>query len=214
MSTGTFRSIAATGVLLMALAGCGHNDTPSAVTAQQQVVEYNADYPAYSDLPALFNKADLVIEATVNQGTKTQYLRSSTPPANDPQLNPNAGADKGQDATATPMVVTVFQADAHKVYKGDVKVGSTVAIKQLGGTLDGQTFREAGAKPLREGGRYILFLSVYPDVPASLLNPDQAQYPLDSAGKPARISDTAPTFTISDLEHLAQRGGLRPGHQF
>ncbi|MEV6924095.1 hypothetical protein AB0M46_06220 [Dactylosporangium sp. NPDC051485] len=189
----------------MTLAGCGHNDTPSTVPAQHQVIEYQADYPAYSDLPALFNKADLVIEATVNQGTKTQYLHSSTPPANDPQSNPNAGTKNGQDTTATPTVVTVFQAKVHKVYKGDANIDSTVAIKQLGGTLDGQTFVEAGAKPLREGGRYILFLTVYPDVPASLLNPDQAQYPLDSAGTLARISDTAPTFTVSDLEQLAAK---------
>ncbi|MFG2045065.1 hypothetical protein [Dactylosporangium sp. NPDC048998] len=192
-----------TSMLLVALAGCGHGDTRSALTGQQQVIEYRADYPSYPDLPALFQKADLVIEATVDQGAKTQYLRSSTPPANDPQLNPNAGMGKGEDATTTPIVVTVYQAKALKAYKGDVKVGTAVAVKQLGGTLDGKTFREAGAKPLREGGRYILFLSVFPDAPASLLNPDQGQYPVDSAGTVATISDTAPTFTIADLERAA-----------
>ncbi|MER7002362.1 hypothetical protein ABT297_04845 [Dactylosporangium sp. NPDC000555] len=193
MSTGTFRSIAVTGVFLMALAGCGYNDTSTVAP----------DYPAYSDLPALFNKADLIIEATVDHGAKTQYLRSSISPENDPRSNPNAGADKGQDAITDTTVVTVFQAKAHKVYKGDVKVGGTVAIQQPGGTLNGQTFREAGAKPLREGGRYILFLSIYPGFPASLLNPDQAQYPIDSAGTLSRVSDIAPTFTVSDLEHVA-----------
>jgi len=203
LPTRTFR-IAVTGVVLMALAGCGKNDSPSAGSPRQRVIEYQIDYPAYPDLPALFNKADLVIEATVDQGARAQYLHSSTPPANDPKLNPNAGTDKGQGGSAL-IVVTVFPVNVYKVYKGDVTAGSTIAISQPGGTLDRQTFRAVGVTPLREGVRYILFLSVFPDAPASLLNSDQAQYPLDPAGAVTRISDAAPRFTVSDLERIAAK---------
>ncbi|WP_432979613.1 hypothetical protein [Dactylosporangium sp. CA-233914] len=198
------RSFALTSVFLVALAGCGEEAAPPKATAQSEVFEYHPDYPAYSDLPALFKKADLVIEATIGQDSKTQYLVPSGQPANDPRLNPNAGTNKGQDAK-TPVVVTVYQAKVIKVYKGSVAVGDGVAIKQLGGTLDGKTFREVGAKPLRQGDRYVLFLATYPDAPTSLLNPDQAQYPVDASGALAQISDTAPKFTVADLERVAAK---------
>jgi hypothetical protein len=88
---------------------------------------------------------------------------------------------------------TVFRGTVRHAYKGSA--GDRIEIKQPAS--------EAGGIPLRPGQRYLLFLEVYSGVPASLLNPGQAQYRLDSAGQPTPVDDRGLRFSLADLEALS-----------
>ncbi|MEV4628666.1 hypothetical protein AB0J90_20585 [Micromonospora sp. NPDC049523] len=190
-------------VAMLGVSGCAA-DAPTGDTGPTgSVVDYHPDYPSYENLASLYEQADVVIEATIEPGTKVQNLTPSKVSESDPQLNPNAGMPSGQQQASEALVVTVFQAKANRVFKGDVKPGALVPVKQLGGDYQGVTYRETDAVALRSGTGYILFLALFPDSPASLLNPDQAQYPLDAAGKPGPVSAEAVTFTVADLERLS-----------
>lgn len=68
------------------------------------------------------------------------------------------------------------------MYKGDAKPGQLIDVGQLGGSYKGVDYVQAEATKLKGGDTYVLFLETYPDAPAALLNPNQAQYQLDASG--------------------------------
>lgn len=186
---------------LVALAACSaQGPSASSQAASSDVVEYHMDYPAYDTSDSLYQKADLVVEASVGTATRVQQLLPAAPP-NDPKANPNAGTGNGVSA-ADGVVVTVFQATVTKVLKGTAKPGQAVEVKQLGGVFKGKTYQEVGATHLKSGTNYLLFLALFPDAPASLLNPTQGQYPLDSSGRPSSLPDNKITIAPADLARL------------
>lgn len=138
-------------------------------------VTYQADYPAYDTLAALHAKADLVVSVRLAGRSEVRSLEG--------------------------LVYTVFTGTVERIFKGRPG-GGDIEIKQAGGEYRGTTFTEAGAIPLRPGRRYLLFLETYPDSPASLLNPGQAQYRLDDAGRPEPVDGSGFRFTSADLEAL------------
>jgi hypothetical protein len=186
---------------VLGLASCAGNHGPSA--AAGRVVDYHPDYPGYDSVDSLYRAADLVVEVRIGGTTAVRALRQGAPD-NDPRLNPAAGT--GANATPDALVVTVYQASVTRVYKGGVAAGSTVPVKQLGGSYQGVTYREVGATALRPGGSYVLFLAVFPDAPASLLNPDQGQYAVGSGGAPATVGTNTLSLTSADLTRLSYTG--------
>lgn len=178
---------------VFALAACGSSGDNS------RTVVYHMDFPAYDSVDSLYQRAGLVIQGTVTGTARVQELRPTA--VTDPKLNPNAGTGNRESADQA-VVVTVYKVTVDKVYKGSAKVGSTVEVKQLGGNFNGVSYRQEGLTPLRNGPS-VLFLAVYPDAPASLLNPDQAQYPLDAAGRPTKVGANNLTFSMADLTRLA-----------
>ena len=56
---------------------------------------------------------------------------------------------------------------------------------------------------LKSGTTYLLFLAVFPDAPASLLNADQAQYTLDAAGALKGFGSNQLSFTRADVAKLS-----------
>jgi hypothetical protein len=90
-----------------------------------------------------------------------------------------------------------------KVFKGEPSATESVAVKQLCGKLNGIPHEVDGQTPLKPSNTYVLFLATYPDAPASLLNPTQAQYPVDKAGQSSSLPGNAISFTMSDLIRLA-----------
>src|SRR3712207_5225847 len=127
-----------------------------------------ADYPYYQTVAALFDKADLVVEADVSRDLRVVRQAPLRPVGDDPVTNPQAGAPPGEEPEG--VVITVRAARVVTAYKGAVKAGQNIEVGELGGTLHGTTYEVAGAVPLSGGARHVLFLETYPDAPASLLN--------------------------------------------
>jgi hypothetical protein len=180
------------------LAACA--STNGTANSADKTVVYHMDYPSYDTVDSLYKTADLVVEASIANSSRTIQL-GPAPNVNDPKLNPNAGT--GAQPAGDPLVATVFQAKVTRVHKGSAKIGDTVDVKQLGGQAAGVTYRAEGVTMLKSGPTYLLFLALFPDAPASLLNPDQAQYPLDATGKPTNLGTNTITFSPADLTRLS-----------
>ncbi|MDG6107576.1 hypothetical protein Daura_49275 [Dactylosporangium aurantiacum] len=164
--------VALVAVLLLALAGCAAKPDMRART-----VRYQADYPQYQTLETLFAAADLVAEVRLGAGSEV----------------------RGPTQTV-PNVHTVFAATAGRTYKGTAP--ARLEIKQGGGRYKGTDHIQAGSVSLRPEGHYLVFLEVYDDAPASLLNPTQGQYRLDEAGTVTPVDAAGLRFTLADLGRL------------
>lgn len=184
-------------VAVMALAACSESGSTSATEAK--TVNYQMDYPSYNSSDALYQKADLVVEAKISDTSRVEQLKASSSNP-DPKVNPNAGV-KGK--SPEPFVITVYQATVVKTFKGTKATGDTVEVKQLGGVFKGVTYREINSPTLKPGETYVLFLATYPDAPASLLNPSQGQYPIGTAGEPRPVGGNAVKVSKSDLARLS-----------
>jgi hypothetical protein len=104
---------------------------------------------------------------------------------------PGDGADRDFEGTA----YKVYEVEVSRVWKGVVKPGDVVEVKRV----------RDEEQQLDDGTGYLLFLESYPDfpgIPASTLNPEQGQYPLDSAGAPVSLPGNALTVTAADLARL------------
>ncbi|WP_157244529.1 hypothetical protein [Nonomuraea typhae] len=175
--------------------------------ATAEPVVYSADYPAYESADKLYERASLVVEGTVTGApARVQELRADKGGGSDPKLNPQAGLESAQQQPGSPVVISVYQVRVTKVFKGGAQPGQAVDVQQLGGTLRGVTYEESGAQVLRPGSGYVLFLETYPDAPAALLNPQQGQYPLDTAGNPVKLAQNPVTLTRDDLKRLSGHG--------
>lgn len=156
--------------LALAVAGCGK--------AFGGRVVYQGDYPSYQSAAELLAKATLVIEATPARPRVDKLYPS--------------GGSRDQD---TGIVITVYAATVTKVHKGDRKPGDVVDVQQMGGLFDGVSYEQEGGVPFRQGTTYLLFLETFPDAPAALLNPTQAQYEVALDGSYRTVTD-ANTITV------------------
>jgi hypothetical protein len=201
VSKALYRIAAAVGsiVLVSAFAACASDAGPDAkgLPAGETVV-YHSDYPAYDTLAALYDKADVVVEAHIaGPGEVRQLLPNAG--GSDPKSNPNAGVDANQQVAPEPIITTVFKVNVARVFKGSAKAGESIEVKQLGGQYGGVTYKEEGAVALQTDTTYLLFLAVFPDSPASLLNSEQAQYGVETSGSLRRVGGNPLTFSVADL---------------
>lgn len=149
----------------------------SACAAPQEgdEVVYNASYPAYESVTELSDAADLVVEGTVVSSVVKEIDVASKltgDDAKDPEANPG-GPD--QDSPSV-MVYTVHKVRVDRVFKGSAVEGSTIEIKELGGTQGNTKYSTEEGIVLRDTKSYVMFLATYDGIPASLLNPIEAVY--------------------------------------
>ncbi|WP_405010832.1 hypothetical protein [Kitasatospora sp. NBC_01539] len=187
------------GALALGGTACSSGDKQSSAITE---VAYHAAYPSFTSSSELFGKADLVIEAVALPGSEVRNLTPNIPKGDDPRLNPAAGTGTNGTATDKPLVVTVVGVTVGKVYKGAVKAGDRVEIKQLGGLL-GTTRYTSDDKQLTPGQSYLLYLTTFPDAPASMITPLQGQYALQPAGSPEPLGGNTLTPSVKELEGLA-----------
>jgi hypothetical protein len=185
-----------------AMAACG-TGSPEAGPPAGGTVVMQPDYPGYDSLEALYEHADLVIQARIAGPGESRELKPDAG-GTDPAANPEAGAPAAQAVPHEPIVVTVFAAEVVEVLKGTAKAGQTIEVKQLGGVLNGVTYVDASATSLLADTTYLLFLQTYPNAPASLLNPQQGQYLMSASGTMQSVSVQAPTFTYADVVALSK----------
>lgn len=83
-----------------------------------------------------------------------------------------------------PIVTTAYTATVMEVVKGNLRVGDTLEVKELGGVHRGVRYVQDDAININPLGRYLVFLEGEPGLPYSLLNPIEGKYPEDALGEP------------------------------
>lgn len=175
--------------LFAIMAGCAASQPKSEQTEKESVL-ITADYPHYSSIEDLREKADLVVSGTVlTSHVEALNIKSIL---NDQDKN----ADPGGDLSSFEMVYTIYTLKIDKHYKGDAVPDDTIEIKILGGTLDNIVYKFEEAAKLEKNSKYILFLATYANSPASLLNPIQAIY----EGKPGADGNYGQVNPKNDLK--------------
>lgn len=183
-------------------AGCGAATSP----ALPSHIVYRVDYPQFVDANQLADEATLVVEATVGGKPRVEMMfPTDLSGVSDPKLNPAAGAPRAGVTDKEGMVITVHSVTITKVYKGLIEPDDVIEVKQLGGTLDGTTYELEHVVPFRSGTKLLLFLATYPNSPASLLNPQQAQYAVDATGSFLPLGGNEISLSGLDLAALADR---------
>jgi hypothetical protein len=180
--------IAAIAVSTLALSGCA-----SGRAGELQEVLYNASYPEFAKVGDLDKAADLVIRGTIVSSVVTELSVAIAPTgkeADDPRLNPGGPVD------GSALVYTVHTVRVSQTLKGKATVGSTIEVKELGGTLGETKYRTLKGIALNDGASYVMYLATYPTSPASLLNPIQAAYPLVN-GQPSALPGN--TLSANDI---------------
>jgi len=187
---------------LAALAGCSSD---SGAASQPPVVTSYADYPAYDSPQEIVDAADVVARVTVLD-THVIDDKPEVSTDGDPQTNPQAGLDDPSDVPG--VVVTVADARVDEVVKGDVAVGDTIQVAQLGGLYRGVEYVEAETTMMDVGSSYVLLMADHgPGVPYDLLHPVQAMYTVDDDSddlQPVAPDNEVAVDSVSDLDALAQ----------
>ncbi|MCQ6553905.1 hypothetical protein NPS70_11960 [Streptomyces sp. C10-9-1] len=197
-------------LVALAASGCSAGDPAETETGSGKpgVVAYEADYPAFDSLDAVVKEADTIVKGTV-VGSKVEELMPEVSTGGDPLTNPQAGLSEEEAREVEPVVITVSTVKVSEVLAGDVKAGDTVEVSQLGGTLDGTTYREEHTTTLAEDGtQYLLMLADHGDSsPYDLLNPEQALYTVGTDGtvQPAADGGFGEAGTIAGLKDRAAR---------
>ncbi len=147
----------------------------SGCTSPTDEVHYSVSYPSFGSVAEMAKAADLVIEGKV-LSSAVKEIDIASPltgeDAKDPELNPGG---PGQN-TPSMMVFTVHEVQVERVIRGTADKGSTIEVKELGGTYAQTRHATEEGILLRDNRSYVMFLETYEGVPASLLNPIQSTY--------------------------------------
>jgi len=173
---------------------------------EMEVVTISAEYPLFGGLEDMVSRSTEIVKAEVLD-KRVEKIDTRMPPLND---------DSDQI-----MIYTVYRINVLEVYKGDVKPGDTMEVKQLGGQLDNVRVISNDEISLETRDDLILFLESYGSygreyahMPASLLNPTQAAYRfMNSDGRPGgagvKLESLSPknviTLTLEDLKQISER---------
>lgn len=154
------------------------------------------DYPQYASSDEMERQADRIVTGIV---LKWNYQN----------LGVHSSVDAAEllDLSASSSVMTpytVYQIKITQVIKGEGKAGDTLQVKIPGGATQDHPIVLSGFLPWKPTSEYLLYLSTFPNMPASLINPIQGVYELIDGKPKANPKNTVP---VSDeiLAELAKR---------
>ncbi|MCL5289601.1 MAG: hypothetical protein M1489_00965 [Firmicutes bacterium] len=164
-----------------------------------------ADYPHYSSIDSLAEKADIIIEGKIVSSRVEEINILDKTNMEDKKLHPSS------EIQTSKMVYTVYTVKVSDSYKGTVKPGEIVEVKQLGGEDETTVYISEDSVKFPKNKKYLMFLSTYENVPASLLNPIQGSYSYEeetliNKGKLQSVNTKNDlTLTIEDLEKIKNK---------
>ena len=120
----------------------------------------DADYKEYDSISDVYANSDLVVVCTVGDST-TKML--------------NVGNNGSEYLPYTVSNINVI--GTLKGYNDK----RTIKVKQLGGTINNTRFISEDVENLNENDMYVLFLKIYDNGVASLINPVQGMYHIDGS---------------------------------
>lgn len=169
------RKIAALGAAsVMMFLGASCTARPDAVTPSEGSVVYiSADYPEYGSTRAAIDSADDVVVVEVGSSRQVvEYPEMDS--SGTPLENPQSGVDvSDEDLEAMSVITTVTTVEVVEVISGDLEVGDSIEVSQLGGTRDGVTYVEENTTFLEdvESPELLLVLNDFGDGKFDLVNP-------------------------------------------
>lgn len=198
----TILSTASTVVLLgAACAGQPTTEDPSS----ESVVHVSADYPDYGSTEAALEAADVVLVGTVESSRElVEY-----PEVDDSRTgleNPQSGVDiSDEDLEEMGVVTTVTTIKVTEVISGDVEVGDSVEVSQVGGTIDGVTYIEDSTTFIEEvnSPELLLLLNDFGDGDYDLVNPVEGVYEV-SDGEVEALPGSGVQPEVSSLEEVRE----------
>ncbi|TVL93920.1 hypothetical protein [Streptomyces sp. SAJ15] len=187
--------------LLLAVTAAVYSTSGDDASKATDTVTYEADYPAYRSLGEAVDEADAIVTGkVVRSRVEKSWPKVST--SGDPMTNPQAGLSEEEARQVEPVIVTVSTVRVSKVVSGNVGVGDTIEVSQLGGAIKETTYREVNTTTLaKDGTEYALLLSAHRDAPYGLINPEQGLYTVGPKGRIHAVSTEGLTGvdTVDDL---------------
>lgn len=191
----------------------------TACTPGEDEVVSSVEWVHYESIDDLWEESALVVTVDIGEETRTDAIVNHPEPMGpdegDPESNPNFGMDPEEIAEQErrarefaeehPDIYTIYQARVVAVFKGTVRPGDTIEVRQLGGTHDGVRHITTDQHEYERGGRYLLFLRADPrldGVPAIALNPYQGVYRVADSGALEVLPPNDIAITTADLERL------------
>lgn len=171
-------------IFILSAVGCS-SLTPAASTTDAPVtIIASEDYPSYSSVDALSERADTIVKGNVIQ-TRVEALN-------------DLAADEGaaNDPVSFDKIYTIYTVQVTDSYKGRYTAGDQIEVKQLGGQLGHTEIVNDDNVKLMPTKDYVLFLETYEDTPASLLNTVQSLYVIKPAPKSSQPSEQSASDVI------------------
>jgi hypothetical protein len=165
--------------------------------------EYYLDYPTYDSAIDLVDAADTIVRGRVLR-TRVEELYPDVSTETDPALNPQAGLDPAELEEVEPIIITIATVKVTEVIKGDVRTSARIEVSQVGGQIDGATYRVHGTTlVVPRSQEYIFVLAQHPGAPFDLVNPEQGLYDALQGGRIANVSTTK-LLAIDEIADLYQ----------
>ncbi|QIK84556.1 hypothetical protein [Sanguibacter sp. HDW7] len=200
---------------LGALAACGSapDDAPGGGARATETVVMAADYPVYLTARELDEVADTVVRGIVRSsetGFERLVLDTSS---DDPQLNPLAGLSEDEIdaylARNDGYVATTHSLEVTEVLQGDVGVGDTVTVQQIGGTHDGVSYVVLGIEQLSVGREYLLVTTAREGGRLELVSSGQSVFTVGADGALAPLATNPGGYVLRGT--LAEAREVFPG---
>jgi hypothetical protein len=183
-------------LVFIGLCACKTNST-----CNSKKVILSAYYPSFDSLDAMSKKADLILQGKVISSKFEMLDVGSNSSTDNPKLNP------GGKTNNESLPYTIYTVKIANILKGDTSKGSTIEVKQLGGLdKDSNTqYVEDDSQSLQINSNYVLFLSTYNNLPASLLNPIQGLYTISNNKIIANEKNSIKISEFSELQSLTSK---------
>ncbi len=183
------------------LMGCVTQDA-DVTQKEKQVAKIYCDYPYYSSVDALTEKADLIIKGTIMDSRVEENDYRIEIDEENKLLNP------GGKTTSHNFVHTVYTVSVSESYKGDVEPDEIIEVKEMGGETETTKYIAEESVTFTKNKEYVMFLATYENgIPSSLLNPIQGAYiyeeEAEDKGKLSIVNEKNDlALTIEDLEEI------------
>ncbi|MCG7376709.1 hypothetical protein MH215_06865 [Paenibacillus sp. ACRSA] len=195
----------ASSIFILSTLGCSSVTTQTASTPQAPItVIASEDFPNYSSINDLSDRADTIIKGNVIQ-TRVEVLNDRVQaPEADQENAQKVTLEAGNEELAFDKIYTIHTIQVAESYKGAFVAGDTLEVKQLGGQLNNTEIINDDHVSLIPTKDYVLFLETYEDTPASLLNSIQSLYVIKPASKSSQSTEqqtTSPVIVSANPEN-------------
>lgn len=159
-------------LIMTTLIGCSSQKSDT-IKGEKLKVVVDRDYPHYSSIDDLSQKADIVIEGAVVNSRVEELEHVIEPSDKSEKSNP------GGNVPSSKRVYTIYTVEVSDSFKGNINSGETIEVKETGGEGKGAIYVSNDSIELKMNKKYIMFLNTYDNSPATLLNPIQSLYTYD-----------------------------------
>ncbi|WP_342555685.1 hypothetical protein [Paenibacillus sp. FSL R7-0652] len=201
-------------LFVLSVVGCSSTSPAASPSDAPITVIASEDYPNYSSIDALTDRADTIVKGRVIQ-TRIEALNDKAKTDSLEQNELGTAESAADEQISFDKIYTIYTVQVAEPYKGRYTAGDQLEVKQLGGQLGSTKVINDDNLQLLPTKDYVLFLETYADTPASLLNSVQSLYvvkPAPESNQPSELSETEVivsahpennlTLSLNDLQQI------------